>query len=526
MPSWSAGRKSGQHKGRVGAVATGFFLLACQAVVAQSPTDASEATPLFSADWLDTYARELARQPYQSDELAADNPLRQLDYDDYRRIVFRPDAAIWRGADSPFQLQLFHPGFLANSPIKLNLVTGGQALPLAFTPAVFNYHEDLGDIDTDAAGGYAGFRVHHPINTGERFEEFLVFLGASYFRGVGKDQFYGLSARGLAVNTVGPGAEEFPRFSEFWIETPTAGATDLQIHALLDSPSITGAYHFRVQPGLPTVVDVAATLFPRRDLKRIGIAALTSMFLFDATNRASFDDFRSAVHDSDGLLIQQANGETLWRPLANPAQLQVSSFGRVRPLGFGLLQRHQAFEQFQDAEARYDKRPSLWIEPRGDWGEGEVLLVEIPSGQETNDNVVAYWQPDQGLSTGKDHYFAYRMSWGAGPSSAPQPGRILETAAGRPAFGAEDRDERVFVIDFSDGDTIPDLQLDPDTVQVNTFSSAGEITDVSATLVEATGNYRVYVRLDPAGADLAELRVALEIDGGQWGETWLYRWTR
>ena len=524
MSRWSAWIRSGQHSRRISAVAAIFSLLVSQTVAAQSTADASETSRFFDSDWLDSYARELARQPFQSGELAADNPLRQLNYDDYRRILFRPDAAIWRGTNSPFQLQLFHPGFLATSPVSLHLVNAGQPQPLAFTPTVFNYHEDLGDIDTYAAGGYAGFRVHHPINSGERFEEFLVFLGASYFRGVGKNQFYGLSARGLAVNTVGPGGEEFPRFSEFWIETPSSDAADLQIHALLDSPSITGAYHFRVRPGLPTVVDVEASLFPRRDLARVGIAALTSMFLYDATNRGSFDDFRRAVHDSDGLLVQQANGETLWRPLANPTELQVSSFGKLRPLGFGLLQRHQAFEQFQDAEARYDKRPSLWIEPQGDWGEGEVVLVEIPSGKETNDNIVAYWQPSLGLSADKDHHFAYRMSWGAGPSSAPQPGRILETAAGTPAFGAED--ERVFVIDFSDGDSIPSVHSDPDAAQVNTFSSAGEITDVSATLVEATGNYRVYVKLDPGAADLAELRVAMEVDGRQWGETWLYRWTR
>ncbi|HCI88698.1 MAG TPA: glucan biosynthesis protein D, partial [Gammaproteobacteria bacterium] len=234
MSRWSAWIRSGQHSRRISAVAAIFSLLVSQTVAAQSTADASETSRFFDSDWLDSYARELARQPFQSGELAADNPLRQLNYDDYRRILFRPDAAIWRGTNSPFQLQLFHPGFLATSPVSLHLVNAGQAQPLAFTPTVFNYHEDLGDIDTYAAGGYAGFRVHHPINSGERFEEFLVFLGASYFRGVGKNQFYGLSARGLAVNTVGPGGEEFPRFSEFWIETPSLDAADLQIHALLD----------------------------------------------------------------------------------------------------------------------------------------------------------------------------------------------------------------------------------------------------------------------------------------------------
>ena len=306
--------------------------------------------------------------------------------------------------------------------MRLNLVTASQAQKINFTPAVFNYPKALDGVDVDAVGGYAGFRIHNPINTHERFEEFLVFLGASYFRGVGKNQFYGLSARGLAVNTEGRDGEEFPRFSDFWIETPTSDAVDIKLHALLDSPSLTGAFHFRVRPGLPTVVDVEMSLFLRRDVERVGIAPLTSMFLFDATNKSAFDDFRRAVHDSEGLLIQQANGETLWRPLANPAKFQVSSFGKVRPLGFGLLQRHQTFEQFQDAEARYDKRPSLWIEPQGDWGEGEVVLVEIPSSTETNDNIVAYWQPTGGFKTDQDYSFAYRMSWGL--SHLAQCGRV------------------------------------------------------------------------------------------------------
>ena len=520
---WSSKMKSALYSGTLTLL---FCLLLGKAALAQSLADNSGSARFFDAEWLDDYAMELSLRPYQSSDFSADNPLRRLDYDDYRRIVFKPEAAIWREMDIPFQLQLFHPGFLANSPVQLNLVTANHSQEITFTPAVFSYHEELDEIDADAVGGYAGFRVHHPINTHERFEEFLVFLGASYFRGVGKNQFYGLSARGLAVNTERPGDEEFPRFREFWIEMPTSDAENLQLHALLDSPSITGAFHFRVEPGFTTTVDVEVSLFPRRDIDRVGIAPLTSMFLFDATNRSAFDDFRSGVHDSEGLLIQQANGEALWRPLANPASFQVSSFGKARPLGFGLLQRHQTFEKFQDAEARYEKRPSLWIEPQGDWGEGEVILVEIPSSSETNDNIVAYWQPELGLSVNQDYQFAYKMSWGAEPFSAPQSGRVLETAAGAPAFGAEGVDERLFVIDFSNNNSINNMPTDLSAAQVNTFSSAGKITNVSASLVEGSGNYRVYVKLDPADADLIELRVALEVGGRQWGETWLYRWTR
>lgn len=478
----------------------------------------------FSHRWLQEQARELSTQDYQPAAMAADNPLRALSYNDYRRIVFDPDEAVWGDEAIPFHLQMFHPGFLHTTPVEISLVSEGMARRLTFTTDVFDYHDSPVDVDQIDAGGYAGFRVHHPINSPERYEEFLVFLGASYFRAVGRDQFYGLSARGLAINTVGDGDEEFPRFSKFWIEKPETQADKVIIHALLDSPSVTGAYRFTVLPGERTRMDVDARLYPRRDLERVGIAPLTSMFLFDSTNRSGFDDFRNAVHDSDGLQIHQANGEQAWRPLINPEQVQVSSFGDTdaAPTGFGLLQRRQGFDQFNDNEARYDKRPSLWIEPRGDWGKGRVELVEIPTDVEYHDNVVAYWQPVGGLNAGKEYRFEYRMHWGVGSPAAREQGRVLNTAAGiAPTSG-----ERLFVIDFSDGRRIPDVTYKPDAVRINATTSAGDITDVNGTLVEATSHYRVSVRLDPGKAELAELRVTLEVDGEQWGETWLYRWTQ
>lgn len=481
----------------------------------------SESRP-FSQEWLRDHARELATQAFTPQDMAADNPLRSLDYDQYRRIVFDPDQALWSNAGLPFQLQLFHPGSLHTTPVDLHLVTNGRARPLPFTTDVFRYDEGLPEIDAADAAGYAGFRVHHPINTPDRHEEFLVFLGASYFRGVGRDQFYGLSARGLAVNTVGPGSEEFPRFSAFWIERPQDDAQEIVLHALLDSPSVTGAYHFTVRPGEHTRMDVEATLYPRGDMDRFGIAPLTSMFMFDATNRSRFDDFRSAVHDSDGLKILQANGEHVWRPLSNPREFQVSYFQGPMPEGFGLMQRHQEFFHFNDNEARYDRRASLWIEPLNDWGEGHVELVEIPTSDEYHDNIVAYWQPAAGLEAGGRYRYHYRMHWGAGDLSSPMQGRVRETASG----SVPDSNERLFVIDYSEGREIPDVRSDSDAVWIRATSSAGRITDVSGTLVDATGDYRVYIKLDPEDAELAELRVTLHVGNQRWGETWLYRWTR
>lgn len=492
-----------------------------QGLIAQPETEA-DAQP-FSHRWLQDQARERATQDYRPEVMAEDNSLRALSYDDYRRIVFDPDAAIWGDPGQPFHLQLFHPGFLHTTPVDISLVSDGRARPLAFTPEVFDYHDSPVQADQVDVDGYAGFRVHYPINTSERHEEFLVFLGASYFRAVGQGQFYGLSARGLAVNTVGDGEEEFPRFSDFWIEKPEKKADEIVIHALLDSPSVTGAYRFTVRPGERTRMDVEAQLYPRRDLANVGIAPLTSMFLFDATNRPDFDDFRGAVHDSDGLQILQANGEQIWRPLINSDQVQVSSFGAAStaPKGFGLLQRPREFGHFNDNEARYDKRPSLWIEPQGDWGKGRVELVEIPTDVEYHDNIVTYWQPQDELKAGEEYRFRYRMHWGVDSPAAPEQGRVLNTAAGIvPTSG-----ERLFVIDYSDGRRIPGVTYKPDAVRINATTSAGEITDVNGTLVEANGHYRVALRLDPDDASLAELRVALQVDGEPWGETWLYRWT-
>ncbi|WP_157954394.1 glucan biosynthesis protein [Saccharospirillum mangrovi] len=507
------------------AVAVLLLLLVAGLLVSRSliaPLAFEPDTSSFSQHWLEDQARELASKPFAPDTLADDSALRALSYDQYRSIRFDPNHAVWGDESRPFQLQLFHPGFLHTTPVGIHLVENGVARRLDFDTDVFNYDDSSIDVNSLSADGYAGFRVHHPINTAEYYDEFLVFLGASYFRAVAKNQFYGLSARGLAVNTVGDGDEEFPYFSDFWIEQPASDDSAVIIYALLDSPSLTGAYRFTVTPGIETVMDVDASLYPRVDTPRIGVAPLTSMFMFDTTNRARFDDFRNAVHDSNGLQIQQANGEHIWRPLANPAHWQASSFetaDSAMPAGFGLMQRRDAFEQFNDNEARYDKRPSLWVEPLGEWGTGHVELLEIPTDGEYQDNIVAYWQPSGGLKVGQTYRYQYRLHWGAASAYAPEQGRITNTASGR-ALGGNDR---IYVIDYSDGSALP---TSTDALRINASTSAGTITDVSGTLVEATGHYQAYVKLNPGEADLAELRVALEVNGQPWGETWLYRWTR
>lgn len=493
------------------------------------PEPDTRETHAFNRDWLVAHAQATAGKPFELLKLDDSNPLNQLGYDEYRRISFDPYAAIWARQDRNFTIDLFHPGFLYTTPVRINLVVGGMSRRVLYNTDIFRYDDDVADIRDVEAEGYSGFRVYHPINTSDRFEEFLVFQGASYFRSVGKDQFYGLSARGLAINTARPEGEEFPYFTDFWIERPEVDAERIVIHALLNSPSVTGAYTFEIDPGDSTVVDVEATLFPRQALTHFGFAPLTSMFLFDATNRSRFDDYRVSVHDSDGLQIVMDNGEQIWRPLANPERLQVSAFQAPSPKGFGLMQRHAHFDSFNDSEARYDKRTSLWIEPLEDWQDGSVVLVEIPTRQEVHDNIVAYWQPATAMHPGNSYSFRYRMHWGEETPYALPQGRIVDTSRGR----ALDGDDIVFVIDYSDGHSLPDVIANPEAVEIRAETSAGTITGTSGTLVEANGNYRAYVRLNPARVDLAELRVTLHINDDddntnnpQWGETWIYRWTR
>jgi glucans biosynthesis protein len=439
-----------------------------------------------------------------------------LSYDQYRAIRFQKGASIWSGEDRTFTIDLFHPGFIYETPVNINIVTD-LARRVLFTNEIFDYGPEVTAVPTsNDARGYSGFRVRAPINRPDYLDEFLVFQGASYFRGVGRDQTYGISARGLAVRTARPEGEEFPVFTDFWIERPAKKASSLVIHAMLQSPSVVGAYTFTVTPGDETVIDVDMTLFPRTELTAYGIAPLTSMFLFDASARARFDDFRDAVHDSDGLEMVTGRGERVWRPLANPRALQVSGFIDKSPRGFGLLQRKRNFADFEDWEARYERRPALWVEPRGDWGEGHVELVEIPSDREIHDNIVAYWQSATPLPPGKAAEFSYRLRY----TNEPLDDSLARVVATRSGVAQRSPDQRAFVIDFK-GATPP-----PDDLQITATSSPGQVLDARGSLVTETGAYRVSFELAPERADLVELRVVLTSKEQPWSETWLYRWTR
>jgi glucans biosynthesis protein len=479
----------------------------------------------FDESWLRAHAERLARSRYAPPSGQLPEALAKLSYDQYQRIRFRGEASVWRGARSPFELQLFHLGHLFAEPVSLYAVERGRAHPIRYDPRLFDYGGmNLGAMPDTL--GLAGFRALFRLNRKDKLDEVLAFLGASYFRALGRGNVYGLSARGLAIDTAAPGGEVFPVFREFYVERPSEGARHLVVHALLDSPSATGAYRFDVTPGDPTEIRVAATLFPRRSVERLGVAPLTSMYLFGENDRGRFDDFRPEVHDSDGLQIVFGSGEQLWRPLQNPDRLEVSEFRAELLRGFGLFQRDRHQDHFQDLEARYERRPSVWIEPGDGFGSGSVFLVEIPSREEVHDNIVAFFTPGAKVAPGTPMRFSYRMTWGAAPRPQAGTATVDSTRLGDARrIGVPDEKQpigehgRKFVIDFASA-VPPGASAD---VKAVITVSRGTVKNVRVQRHPALPGYRAVFDFVPAGAEPVEMRCYLRRGDAAISETWSYR---
>lgn len=487
----------------------------------------------FGFDDVAARAAALATQAYTAPADSLPGELRTLSYDDYRDIRFRPERALWRRDGLPFELMFFHRGKFATDAVRLNQIVDGRAVPIPFDPADYDYGKNR----LKPAGwnglGHAGFRVHTALNSAAYKDELVVFLGASYFRALGRGQHYGLSARGLALDTVGapPGrGEEFPRFTEFWIERPAAQSDRLRIHALLESPRSTGAYEFLVAPGEATTVEVRSRLYLRAGVAApatLGIAPLTSMFQH-GENQPRAGDFRPEVHDSDGLAIAAGNGEWLWRPLSNPAQPLTTSFTVQSPKGYGLMQRDRAFTSYEDTEARYDRRPSAWVEPIGDWGAGRVELVSLPTPDESNDNIVAYWVPALPPAAGQPLDLRYRLHWQGDAWQRPPNGWVVQTRAGR-SFATPGPREQQFTVDFA-GPALAALPADAKLRAVVSADANGALVEAHAypfpadlNAAAAAPRWRLSLRVQQR--DLArpvELRAFLEHDTHALTETWTH----
>jgi glucans biosynthesis protein len=477
----------------------------------------------FGFDRLRQEAQRLAAQPYRPAGTDLPQMWRDLDYDGHRAITFRPDKALWREENLPFRVEFHHRGYLFRERIRISIVEGGTETPVPFSPDLFDY--SAGEADGQGLPddfGFAGFRLTHPINGPVDHEEFITFLGASYFRAVGRHQVYGASARGLAIG-MGSRDEEFPLFTEFWIEKPAPEATAIVVYAMLDSPSVTGAYRFEIRPGRDTVVAVRAELFARKALGTVGLAPLTSMYLYGPSGPDRLRDARPQVHDSDGLLIAEASDKWTWRPLSNPRAVSLDDAPVKSLHGFGLMQRDRDPDHYRDPRTTYEKRPSIWVEvpdsgsvdSAAPWRQGTVRLLELPSDGEGQDNIGACWLPAGTIRPGQRLPVSYQLRFGPGAPQDPDLGKVAATRWSGSANGATR-----FEVDF---DLPGSAATSPEAVVTATRGRVGP----AQVHRDPSGRYWRAVFDVPSGSGQATaLRVLLRIDGRPATETWSFAWPR
>jgi periplasmic glucans biosynthesis protein len=497
-----------------------------QAPVPVKSPPAPTSVPAFSYDTVVKRARDLAAATYDDKVQPLPDPLANLNFDSYRDIRFRADKALLGGNGSSYRMQMFHPGFLFQKTVVVNVVREGVPMPVPYSSQLFDYGRTKIEKPLPLSLGFAGFRLHYPINDPKIHDEVISFLGASYFRFLGRGQKYGLSARGLAVD-VGLNGEEFPFFKEFWVEPPAPGADRVVIHALMDSPSLTGAYQFLVYPERETAVDVTATLFLRKPVRKLGIAPLTSMFFVGENDRRYFDDFRPELHDSDGLLMQSGSGEWIWRPLRNPKQQAISAFLEKDIKGFGLMQRDRLFEHYQDLDLSYERRPSYWIEPSESWGEGHVELLELPTSDETNDNIGAFWVPKTPPEIGQPYTLRYKMSALNEGNDLHTGGRAVNSyQTSAKALGSNEptpAGTRRFILDFVGGDLGYYLS-DPDQVKIIPSITNGQILRTFLVPNPKTGGFRAGIDIQVPQGQTADVRAFLQAGNRALTETWTFPW--
>lgn len=481
----------------------------------------------FDYAWLKGRARHMAQSAFQPVAAKLPPAVEKLDWDQYQAIQYRADHALWAEEASRFEARFFHLGLFFKTPVQMHEVVDGQAREIAYDPTMFNYGKSgLNPSKLPKDLGFAGFRLNFHTDL---TRDVAAFLGASYFRAVGSDWQYGLSARGLAIDCGMERPEEFPNFTKFWLERPQKNSSRMTVYALMDSPSVAGAYRFVIEPGATLTMDVDAAVYPRKTIERLGVAPLTSMYQYGENDRhiAAANDWRPEIHDSDGLSMWRGNGEWIWRPLTNPANLRFNAYQDESPRGFGLLQRDRDFNHYQDDGVFYERRPSLWIEPKSNWGKGSIQLVEIPTVDETFDNIVAFWNPEQKPQAGQELLYSYRMHWGRQMPAQPQLATVFATRTGIGGVVGQVRKyfSWRFVIDFV-GDNLRLLGKDAKVVPVIS-ASRGQIELASARPLEHVRGYRVMFDLRPADGQVApiDLRAFITAGGAPLSETWLYQWT-
>ena len=470
-------------------------------------------------------ARTLAAAPYQAPSERLPTAIERLDWDHWQAIRFRDEHSLWAGEGLRFQVRFFHLGFRISKPVRMFAVDGGFAEEILYDPAMFDYSgSGLRPNEIPSKLGFAGFRL---LFHTDWVRDFAAFQGASYFRAVDIDRQYGMSQRGLAVDCGAPTPEEFPDFVAYYLEKPAKDSSLLTIYGLLDSPSVAGAYRFVIDASEPLTMDIDAALYPRKQIERLGLAPCTSMFLVGKNDRRVDDDWRPEIHDSDGLQIWSGSGEWIWRPLMNPAGLRVNAYSDEHPRGFGLMQRERRFEQYQDDGVFYEKRPDVWVEPKGNWGRGAVMLVEIPTEDETSDNIVAFWSPADKPQRGQELLYAYRLNWCRENPVTVDLARVFATRTGIGGIIGRKRTyfSWRFVVDFAGGE-LPGLGENAKLVPIIS-ASRGRVEITSVRPLHSIHGYRAMfdLALTDDSVEPINLRLFLSVDGQALSETWLYQYT-
>lgn len=476
----------------------------------------------FSFGSLKTLAKDLSSKPYVGLTQPADlDPLKGMTFDTFAQAVYKSEMELWRGVAGAQKVRLFPQGRYYAEPVRIHVLEQGQAREVLYSPDLFDMPADH-PLRKLKSAGFAGFRL---MSRGG-VSDWLAYLGASYFRASDPNDQYGASARGLAINTGQP--EEFPRFTSFWLQQNGSG---LDIYALLESPSVTGAYRMdssRIAGGQGGAIqEIECELYFRNPVNMVGIAPLTGMFWYGENSGTFRGDWRPEVHDCDGLSMWTGVNERIWRPIANPPRIVTNSFSDLNPKGFGLVQRDRDFENYQDDSLFYDRRPSIWVEPTSDWGKGSVNLVQLPTTNETEDNMVAFWTPAEPVKAGSVINAQYRLYWGIDTVPAGDVARIVATRVGLGGLGGRDLDlrhtkpgARKFMIDV-EGKTLDDLTR-YDGTRANVTTTRGKLSAVEAFPVVGTRRWRMTFDLSDLNGEPADLRAYLEHKGEVLSETWVY----
>ncbi len=473
---------------------------------------------------LEKVAAQLALLPYQAPTQQLDPFFEGLKYDGHRQIRFLRDKALFADQGDTYRVEFFHPGWMFKKPVIFYDMKGPQTVDVPFDRKNFEYGDLKMPADAKNPLGYAGFRVLAPDSLLKKPFEFMVFMGASYFRAVTTQLGYGISARGVAVNTIGGDPEEFPDFTHFWFQQPKVGDKSFKLLALLNGPSIAGAYEFESIPGETTSMHIKATLHLRKAVKMLGIAPFSSMFWFGENSHPKPYDFRPEVHDSDGLQVEIDGGPTIWRALDVSRDLRLSIFETDKLKGFGLAERDRDFNNFQDLEANYHRRPAVWVEPVSGFGKGAVTLVEISTGEETWDNIVAMWKPEKLPATPAEALkVAYKLNW----LDQHEPGKLSKVLNTRRGF-AMDTDDHLYVVDFSaSGDPVPNVKDWVPEINLEVTGGAMKVLDKRVMKNAETGGWRAFFKLDvPEATNLLELMCELKNGSSVMSERWMYQWRR